>query len=332
MRNTELTSVNFKSLLSEFTKWVVGKKLSKSMNINYPSGLKEFFLYLEKYHDIKHINMVEQKHTEAFKLHLQTRIHYKKGYGCLSNQTINGILKAVNSFNDYIALCSQTYKFAIKMDYLRNNTAEKIVLTQSEVQDLYNATFEAYPHSLSSVEFGQRDRVIIALLYSCGLRKYEASQLDINDVDFINKRLIVRYGKYSKQRFVPIPNQALEDIKAYIQTGRYYFTERHHQVLVCRKKSIKKLNYNPDETALLLNIGGTRMLRFQQRLTYLKSKTMITKPLTPHVLRHSYGSHMYQNGLSLEKLRIILGHSSVDTTQVYVHLAKTLKNENEEEL
>ncbi len=332
MNHKELTSANFIALLNGFTAWLKTKQKSEGLIKNYPIGLRQYFKYLEHHHNIKHISVVEKKHAEAFKLHLQTRINYNKGYGCICNQTINGVLKAVNSFNKYIAQCSQDYKYAIKYDCLPITTSEKIVLTQSEVQDLYNATFDEYPHNLSSVEFGQRDRVIIALLYSCGLRRSEAVEISINDIDFINKRLIVRNGKNSKQRFVPIPNQSLEDIRAYIQTGRYYFTESHRQVLTCRRKTIKKLNYNPDESALLLNIEGTRMMHFEKRLKYLKSKTMITKPLTPHVLRHSYGTHMYQNGLPLEKIRIILGHSSVDTTQIYVHIVKSLENENNSEL
>jgi integrase/recombinase XerD len=332
MRKRELTSINFIELINSFKEWLTIKRKSKALIKNYPIALREYFTYLEHYHNIKHLRKVEQKHAEAFKLHLQTRVNHNKGTGCICNQTINGILKAVNSFNEYIAHSSQVYKYAIKYDYLPVTTNERTVLTQSEVQELYNATFEEYPHSLSSVEFGQRDRVIIALLYSCGLRKSEAVEISIHDIDFVNKRLIVRNGKYSKQRFVPIPNQALEDIRAYIQTGRYYFTERHHQVLTCRRKTVKKKNYNSDETALLLNIEGTRMKHFEKRLEYLKSKTSITKVLSPHVLRHSLGTHLYQNKLSLEKIRIILGHSSIDSTQIYVHIVRTLENQNNSEL
>ena len=124
-----------------------------------------------------------------------------------------------------------------------------------------------------------------------------------------------------------IPNQSLEDIRAYIQQSRYYFTERHH-CSYYRYKSIKKKNYRPDENALLLSVQGTRINSFVQRLDYLKSKTTIQKNLTPHILRHSLGTHLYQNGLDLDKIRIILGHASVDTTQIYVHISEQLKNSN----
>lgn len=321
----QLQSTNFTALQSEFTNWLQRQNMSKSVIINYPLGLNEYFFYLEQQHNIRHINKVEAKHSEAFKQHLQYRTNLKTGIGGIGNQAINGTMKCLNSFNQYIAQCSQTFKYAITADYLPIDIAEKIVLTQSEVMEFYNTTFEPYSYSLSSIEFGQRDRVILAVLYGCGLRKSEALNLDVSDVDFINKRLLVRKGKGYKQRYVPIPNQHLEDIKAYIQHGRYYYTERHHDIY-CRTKTIKKLNYNKSESALLLSIQGTRLTSFTKRLNYLKNKTSIQKNITAHVLRHSLGTHLYQNGLDLDKIRIILGHKSIDTTQIYVHISEQLKN------
>lgn len=323
----ELQSTNFKYLVAGFSDWLQTLNLSESTVTYYPLGLKEYFVYLEQEHNIKHINRVEYEHSEEFKLHLQHRINYNTQYGGISNQTINGILKSLNSFNRYIAQCSLTYKYAITADYLPVDIAEKIVLTQNEVRELYNATFEPYPHKSSSLEFGQRDRVIIALLYSCGLRKKEAVNVNMEDVDFANKRLLVRKGKGNKQRYVPIPNQHLEDIKAYIQQGRYYFTERHY-AKHCRTKTIYKSRYDKQDNALLLGIEGTRLLCFTVRLKYLKSKTTIQKNITAHVCRHSLGTHLYQNGLALDKIRQILGHASIDTTQIYVHISKQLENIN----
>lgn len=324
---SELQSQNFKALLEGFTKDLKTLGMSYSAVTNYPLGLKEYFIYLEQHHNIKHISRVEEKHSQAFKEHLQQRTNLKRKNGGLSNQTINGTIKALNSFSRYISKNSETYKYAITEDYLPISIAEKIVLTQSEVMELYNATFEPYPHNPSSIEFGQRDRVIIALLYGCGLRKKEALNLDLSDIDFINKRLLVRKGKRNKQRYVPIANSNLEDIRAYIEQSRYYYTERHHCTYY-RYKSIKKKNYRPDENALLLSVQGTRLNTFVQRLNYLKSKTSIQKNLTPHVLRHSLGTHLYQNGLDLDKIRIMFGHASIDTTQIYVRITDKLKNIN----
>lgn len=323
----ELQSNNFNALLIGFTEWLHTMQKSESTQKNYPMGVKEYFLYLENHFGLMHINKVDKKHSESFKLHLQQRINKTTKTGGISNQHINGITKSLNSFAKFIADNSEAYKYAITCDYLPVETAEKIVLTQDEVKELYNATFESYPHNLSSVEYGQRDRVILALLYGAGLRMSEAVNIDLSDIDFVNKKILVRKGKRSKQRFVPMPQQLIEDIKTYIQQGRHYFTESH-QTKCCRKKTIKKKAYNEGETALLLNIWGTRLGVFSQRLNYLKEKTSITKNTTPHVLRHSYATHMYQNGMDLDNIRLLLGHTSIDTTQIYVHIAKQLEQNN----
>lgn len=326
----ELQSTNFIALLAGFKEHIKTLGMSYSAITNYPLGLNEYFIYLEQCHKIRHINKVEEQHSDAFKKHLQYRTNLKRKSRGITNQTINGTLKALNSFSRYISTCSQTFKYAITADYLPVTIAERIVLTQSEVMELYNATFEQYPHNPSSVEFGQRDRAVIAILYSAGLRKSEAVNLDLSDIDFTNKRLLVRKGKRNKQRFVPLPNQGLEDIKAYIQQSRYYFTEQHYSTH-CRDKSIKKRNYRTDENALLLSVQGTRLKSFVQRLNYLKSKTSIQKNVTAHTCRHSLGTHLYQNGLDLEKIRIMFGHASIDTTQIYVHISEQLKNNNQSE-
>lgn len=321
----KLESNNYKNLLDGFTLWLKTLQMSPSAIKNYPMGLREFFLYLEKNQGVHHVNKIEKKHSEAFIEHLQFRINRNTKEAGISNQTINGIIKSLNSFNKFIADNSENFKLGITSEYLPVEVAEKIVFTKEEVLELYNATFEPYPHSLSSVEFGQRDRVIIALLYSCGLRLSEAVYLDLSDIDFVNRRLLVRKGKGNKQRFVPIPNQSLEDIKSYIQQGRYYFSESHLHPY-CRKNVMRKKLYRPDEQALLLGIEGIRLQSFSSRLDYLKSKTTIDKHLTPHILRHSLVTHYYQSGMDLDKIRLILGHSSLDVTQIYVHIRKPLES------
>jgi integrase/recombinase XerD len=325
----ELQSANFKYLYNAFIHWLKTLDRSEGTISNYPMGLKEYFWYLEKHYRISHIDHIKQKHVEAFKEHLQTRVNQTFGCGGLSNQSINSIISGINSFNLFITQHSPDSNYVITADYLPITSAERIVLTQKEVLKLYNATFEPYPHSRSSLEFGQRDRVILALLYGSGLRLSEAANLDLSDIDFINKRGLVRKGKRSKQRFVPIANQNLEDIRAYIQQGRYYFTERHH-VPNWKDKNQKKAAYQADEQALLLSIEGTRLMHFAKRLEYLRDKAYITKAVTPHVLRHSYATHLCQSGLDLDKIRKILGHSSIDTTQIYVHICKQLEHNNTE--
>ena len=322
----KLESNNFKILVQEFRNWLKTKEMSQSCITNYPVALAEYFEYLEMVHNIKHINKVEKKHSTMFKAYLQIRSNKVTGRGGIHNQSINGTLKGLNNFNKFIAQCSTIYKYGIQEDYLKVEHAEKIVLDESEVQELMDATYEAYPHAHAQQAFGQRDRVILHLLYSCGLRLNEARWLNISDLDFANTRILVRNGKGNKQRYVACTGYILDEIRAYIECGRYFFTHRHHNKL-CKKRVYKKEQTPEDQQALLIGITATRLMSFTPRLNYLKSKTTISKHLTNHILRHSYGTHMYRRGMKLERIQRLLGHESVDTTMIYVHLAKQLDDE-----
>jgi integrase/recombinase XerD len=319
-----VTSTHYKYLLVGFTQWLTTKGYVPNTVKVYPEGVKEYFLYLEG-QNILNINKVLPQHSAKFKLYLQYRSNRKTQTGGICNMSVNGIIKAINCFSKYVSDSSDTFKYDIQEDYLPVDVAEKIILTQDEVKQLYNATFEPYPSSLGSIEYGQRDRAILAIFYGAGLRLNEGRKLELSDIDFTNRRVLVRYGKKGKQRYVPIPNQHLEDLRTYIQQGRYWFTEKHHQSLTCYKRSYKKSGF--DQGALFLNIRGGRLLSFTHRLDYLKEKVGITKPLATHGLRHALGTHLYQNGLDIEQIKKVLGHKSIDTTQIYVHIAEQLNNE-----
>jgi integrase/recombinase XerD len=326
MRNN-IQSQNFKVLVDAFENWLSALAKSSSTVQHYPLALIEYFEYLEAEHNIKHINRVEKKHSTMFKQHLQLRINKSRLIGGIHNQTINCIIKALNSFNRFMSEYSETLKYGITEKYLPVEHAEKIVLTEQEIEELFEVTYEQYPNSKSQLPFGQRDRVILHLLYSMGIRADEASWIDLSDVDFNNNRILVRKGKGGKQRYVPTTFRVMDEIRSYIENGRYYFMESHENP-TCWKRIVKKKMDRKDENALLLNVFGKRLRTFDKRLKYLASKTSITKNVTCHVLRHTLGTHLYQNGMKLNRIQLILGHSSQDTTMIYVHIAKRLDEMN----
>jgi integrase/recombinase XerD len=326
MRN-KIQSQNFKVLVVAFENWLSALAKSSSTVQHYPLALIEYFEYLEAEHNIKHINRVEKKHSTMFKQHLQLRINKSRLIGGIHNQTINCIIKALNSFNRFMSEYSETLKYGITEKYFPVEHAEKIVLTEQEIEELFEVTYEQYPNSKSQLPFGQRDRVILHLLYSMGIRAKEASLIDLSDVDFTNNRILVRNGKGGKQRYVPTTFRVMDEIRSYIENGRYYFMESHENQL-CWKRIVKKKMDRKDENALLLNVFGKRLRTFDKRLKYLGSKTSITKNVTCHVLRHTLGTHLYQKGMKLNRIQLILGHSSQDTTMIYVHIAKRLDEMN----
>ena len=151
---------------------------------------------------------------------------------------------------------------------------------------------------------GQRDAVIMELLYATGLRVGELVSLDLQDVD-LSESYIRCMGKGSKERIVHLYPKALEELRRYLKSVR-----------------IALLGHRRTEPSLFVNHRGERLTR-QWVWTILKTyaqKAGIEQNITPHTLRHSFATHLLQNGASLRHVQELLGHSSISTTQVYTHL------------
>ena len=171
-------------------------------------------------------------------------------------------------------------------------------LSQDEVARLLDMA------SRSGSNEGRRDAAILELLYATGLRVGELVSLDLQNVD-LNDSYIRCWGKGSKERIVYMYPKALAEIKSYLNKSR--------PGLLGTQKS---------ETALFINHRGQRLTR-QWVWNILKSygeKAHLSQRITPHTLRHSFATHLLQNGASLRHVQELLGHSSISTTQVYTHL------------
>ena len=152
----------------------------------------------------------------------------------------------------------------------------------------------------NSKHFAARDKALFELMYSSGLRRSEVTGLNIKDVDYFNG-IVKVFGKGAKERLVPVTDAALDALKIY---------------LACRK------NPQPDD-ALFLNKNGKRLTG--DGLAYIFKNTAIASHLarkvTPHSLRHSFATHLLNNGCDLRSLQEMLGHKSLSATQVYTHVS-----------
>ena len=172
-------------------------------------------------------------------------------------------------------------------------------LTEDEVYRLLAVAYES-----SSTE-GKRDAVILEMLYATGLRVGELVSLNVTDIDR-HESYVRCWGKGSKERIVHLHPKALQELNSYLKQAR--------TVLIGNRKG---------ETALFVNHRGERLTR-QWIWTILKThgeRASIVQRITPHTLRHSFATHLLQNGASLRHVQELLDHSSIATTQVYTHLS-----------
>ena len=275
--------------------------------------------------NLQHITQVKARHISDFLKYLQIRGNLKYGGG-LSASSINGYITSLNLFARYV---NQTDKHILDINpkRLERNTDERTILTKDEIKQLYESTFEPHP-TFNSIAMGQRDRAIIAVFYGCGLRKEEGSKLDITDFDLIKKFVFVRKGKGNKQRYVPIATKHCEDVRAYIEEGRYWFLQDNRTAWYVKRGKQKQ---NTDTEALLLNIEGKRMKCFDARFRYMKEKSGIEKHFSTHCLRHSIATHLLQSGMPIEEIARFLGHATLESTQIYTHIVNQMNHEEERE-
>lgn len=257
---------------------------------SYGRDLKQFSLYLR---DGPKIGFEGASRTTvvAYLLHLQ-----KQGR---TTATIARRLAALKSF----------YQFLVHERILsRDPTADlespkqkkKLprVLTVREVEILLNQ-----PRAVSAA--GRRDKAMLELLYAAGIRVSELVSLDVDDVN-----LTIGYvrclGKGNKERIVPIGSMAIKAISAYLEKGR------------------GQLLKDVDEPALFLNHQGGRLTRqgFWKIIKRYAREAGINKPITPHTMRHSFATHLLENGADLRSVQELLGHADISTTQIYTHITR----------
>ena len=161
--------------------------------------------------------------------------------------------------------------------------------------------------------FSYRNKAMLELMYATGLRVSELCNLGLNDIN-LDEYYVKCFGKGAKERIVPFGNTAYEYLQLYIHEYR------------------DKLLKNRIDDHLFLNNHGKQMTR-QGFLFIIKNickEKNINKNITPHMLRHSFATHLLQNGADLRSIQIMLGHSNLSTTQIYTNLSNQVLKENYE--
>ena len=269
------------------------KKLSDNTLQSYKRDLKQFKRYIEAC-EINY-NHVKEEDIKDYIKELQEE--GKKA------SSISRCIASIRSFYQFVLKRKK-----IKVDPTANIQSPKIekrvpsVLTSKEVELLLDQ-----PKDVDLK--GTRDKAMLEFAYATGMRVTEIISLNIDDVNLEEGYVTCKTG--NKQRTIPLGTMSLNALKEYVDDAR--------DVLI----------KNDDEKALFVNVNGGRLTRqgFWKIIKYYKEQAHITKDITPHVLRHSFATHLLQNGADLKAIQTMLGHSDISSTQVYMQFQdEGLKN------
>ncbi len=326
MKKLILKSENYQYIENSFREWLDVLGYAPSTVYQLPTHIRELFYYLEQ-KGITHINQVDTKQIKEFYNQLKTRTNQRFGGG-LSNAYLNKHLQALYKFSDYLRQSGRLILPSLNIEWEANDTEEITYLTQDEIKELFAATY-GFNEGTKLEPLNIRDRAIISIFYGCGLRRNEGFSLDINDINFDRRIVHVRKGKAYKERFVPFNKANAKYLEEYLYDCR--------PVLVMDRAKVRG-TFEPGggtEEAFFISQRGKRMETQSMglRLKLLQQRTdniaLQEKNVRLHVLRHSIATHLLQNGMSLEKISRFLGHSSLESTQVYTHIVEAEKNGTE---
>jgi integrase/recombinase XerD len=291
-------NAEYKLLLQGFEKWLQTLEYAESTVYASTNYMRDFFTYLQK-SGITELSEINSTVIEIYHEHLQTRRNKKQG-GSLSQNYIISNINALRRFVKYLQVTGKpVFEISLKIPIEKEKFSQTI-LTRMEVKALYNVC--------SNDALGLRDRAMLAVYYGCGLRRNEGASLDVSDVLLKEKLIYVQKGKGYRERYVPMGEAVKEDLENYIHVGR-------NSLLSCSPQ-IKK-------QALFLSVRGKRMdgNSLIMRLKELVKVARLNKSIGLHTLRHSIATHLLQSGMALENVSRFLGHQSLESTQIYTHLA-----------
>lgn len=287
-----MIDIENKEFVNDFNNYLlIDKNYSSNTVESYMRDIRYFLEYTNK--DIIDIT---KKDIDNYILHLLPN---------KNDSSINRSIASIKSFFKFLSLYKGFVNVSEDVESLKRKKKLPNYLSIEEVDKLLDIEIND--------AFDYRNKTMLEVLYATGLRASELVNLDIINVDLKNMVINV-YGKGSKERIVPLSKIAVNYLDMYIS--------KYRQLLFVK-------NQKPTDS-LFLNNHGQRMTRqgLYKIIGQVAQKQHIDKEITPHVLRHSFATHMIECGADIRSVQELLGHENVVTTEIYTHLANNFIKDN----
>jgi len=263
-------------------------------NLNYITPIKEFLYWLER-RGLNHVKEITAADINLYSECLHTRSRLR-GVGTLSDSSIKNHLLALHLFFEMLLDTKVVSTAYVLPAFSKRKTVPREVLSIDEVLELKRCCEN------------QLETCIINIAYGCGLRRSEMFMLDAHDVLLTKGYLLVRSGKNSKRREVPLSGSIIDELKQYMMEFRQDRVKHNH-------RAEKAMFVNADGK----RISGDALNKILKNICIGSgNKNIMAKNITLHCLRHSIATHLQEAGAGLEFVRDFLGHAEIDTTQLYM--------------
>ncbi|MCC3357483.1 tyrosine recombinase XerC [Bacillus sp. REN16] len=270
----------------------IEKNYSEYTIVHYEQAIEHFFLFLNR-ESISNLSNVTYSDVRLYLTEL-----YKKQY---ARRTVAKKISTLRSFFNFLQrekLVSQNPFTLVSLPKREQKLPH--FLYEEELEKLFEV-------SDVSTSLGQRDQALLELLYGTGIRVSECCKLTLQDLDFSLGTVLV-HGKGNKQRYVPFGSYAEQALTNYIQKSRKELLE---------KASVHTNNLFLNFRGGPLTSRGVRLI-----LNNMIKKTSATIHISPHVLRHTFATHLLNEGADMRSVQELLGHENLSSTQVYTHVTK----------
>lgn len=281
------------SYLKEYLYYLkVTKNLAKNTILSYERDLSDYLDFIKRNYDIKDYNNISDEHLRNY-LKSLTRREIKA-------TSITRKISSIHSFHKYLTtedLVDKDVSERIKKP--KTNKTLPIVLNIQEINAIINLTYK------NEEPLEIRNRALIELAYGSGLRVSELLELKISDLH-LNKGLVTVIGKGNKERIIPVSEACEKALRDYIVKAR--------------------LKLNPkSQNTLFVNKFGNKLSRvgFYKIVQTLAEEAHINKKISPHTFRHTFATHLLENGANLRSVQELLGHEDIMTTEHYTHVSKS---------
>ena len=284
--------MNWQSLLKDFKNFLkFERNLSENSTQSYIQDLQKLIRFLSDNNVNKQISEINSNVIREF-VYQQTKL--------IKPSSQSRLISSLKNFFDYLIIEKIIFINPIdSIQYPKIATKIPETLSTQEIDKLIDYLRKSKKNSL-------RNCTILEVLYSCGLRVSELTNLNISDI-FFDDFLIKILGKGGKERFVPMSKIVKDMIKDYLNSERF--------------NTITKKGF---EDILFLNNRGEKLTRVMifTILNTAKKGTGIKKKVSPHILRHSFATHLIENGADISSIQHMLGHTNITTTERYLHVSK----------